>query len=97
MSADGASARYLLRLYITGSTPRSIRAVENLRRICERYMPERYDIEIIDIYADPEAARAGQVIAAPTLVRVQPEPLRRVIGDLADEDRVVLGLDLPAP
>ena len=96
MSAGDASARYLLRLYITGSTPRSTRAVENLRRICERHLADRYEIEIIDIYADPEAARAGQVIAAPTLVRVEPEPLRRIIGDLADEDRVVLGLDLPA-
>ena len=96
MNDDPPGSRYHLRLYITGSTPRSTRAVENLRRICERHIPQRYDIEIIDIYADPEAARAGQIIAAPTLVRVMPEPVRRVIGDLADEDRVLLGLELPA-
>lgn len=96
MNGATAGPHYVLRLYITGSTPRSTRAVENLRRICERHLAERYEIEIVDIYADPEAARAGQVIAAPTLVRVEPEPLRRIIGDLADEDRVLLGLELPA-
>jgi circadian clock protein KaiB len=95
VSQERAELHYVLRLYITGSTTRSTRAIENLRRICEHHLPGRYDIEIIDIYADPEAARDGQVIAAPTLVRIEPEPPRRIIGDLADEDRVVLGLELP--
>ena len=88
---------YVLKLYITGSTPRSTRAIENLRRICERHLSGRYRLEIVDIYAHPEAAREGQVIAAPTLVRLTPEPLRRIIGDLGDEDRVLLGLELPRP
>ena len=96
MTQGDQAPRYRLRLFITGQTPRSTRAVENLRRICEAHLPGRYDIEIVDIYADPEAARQSQVIAAPTLMRVTPEPVRRIIGDLSDEDRVLLGLELPA-
>lgn len=95
MTHDDGSPRYLLRLFITGQTPRSTRAVENLRRICEAHLADRYEIEIVDIYADPEGARAAQVVAAPTLMRVSPEPVRRIIGDLSDEDRVLLGLELP--
>jgi circadian clock protein KaiB len=86
--------RYVLRLYVTGSTPRSARAIENLHRICEERLFGRYDLEVIDIYQRPEAAREFQVIAVPTLVRLLPEPLRRVIGDLSDQDRVLHGLDL---
>jgi circadian clock protein KaiB len=83
-----------LRLYVTGSTPRSARAIENLRRVCEKHLFGRYDLEVIDIYQRPEAAREFQVIAVPTLVRLLPEPLRRVIGDLSDQDKVLHGLDL---
>lgn len=97
MSVPDVAPHYRLRLYITGSTPRSTRAVQNLRRICERHIRGRYEIEIVDIYGNPEAARQGQVIASPTLVRVEPEPLRRIIGDLADEDQVLLGLELSRP
>lgn len=97
--ADGpptgpAAVRYVLRLYVTGSTPRSVRAIENLRRICEEHLFGRYDLEVIDIYQRPEAAREFQVIAVPTLVRLLPEPLRRVIGDLSDRDKVLHGLDI---
>ena len=94
---DPAAPRYVLRLYVTGSTPRSARAVENMRRICEVHLAGRYDLEVIDIYQRPEAAREAQLIAAPTLVRLLPEPLRRVIGDLSDQDRVLHGLDLLPP
>lgn len=86
--------RYVLRLYVTGSTPRSARAVRNLRRICDEHLPGRCELEVIDIYERPEAAREVQVVAAPTLVRLLPEPLRRVIGDLSDEEKVLQGLDV---
>src|ERR687890_702226 len=95
-STDGPSAepRYVLRLYVTGSTSRSARAIENMRRICEEHLAGRYDLEVIDIYQRPEAAREFQLIAAPTLVRLLPEPLRKIIGDLSDRDKVLPGLDL---
>jgi circadian clock protein KaiB len=94
--ADGppAEPRYVLRLYVTGSTPRSARAIENMRRICEEHLAGRYDLEVIDIYQRPEAAREFQLIAAPTLVRLLPAPLRRIIGDLSNQDKVLQGLDL---
>ena len=92
--SDPAAPNYVLRLYITGSTPRSARAIENMRRICEEHLAGRYDLEVIDIYQRPEAAREFQLIAVPTLVRLLPEPLRRIIGDLSDRDKVLQGLDL---
>jgi circadian clock protein KaiB len=85
---------YKLRLFITGSTPRSTRAIENLRRICQENLQGRYNLEVVDVYQDPDATRELQVIATPTLVKVLPEPLRRIIGDLSDRDRVLAGLDL---
>lgn len=92
---DGAGAdRYKLRLFVTGSTPRSTRAIENLRRICDEELKGRYDLEVIDVYQDPEATREFQVVATPTLVKVLPEPLRRVIGDLSDRERVLAGLNV---
>ena len=92
--SDPAAPNYVLRLYITGSTPRSARDIENMRRICEEHLAGRYDLEVIDIYQRPEAAREFQLIAVPTLVRLLPEPLRRIIGDLSDRDKVLQGLDL---
>lgn len=86
--------RYVLRLYITGSTPRSARAIENMRRICEDYLQNRYDFEVVDLYQRPEAASEFQLVAAPTLVKLLPAPLRRIIGDLSNRDRVLQGLDL---
>ena len=90
---DDAS-RYKLRLFITGTTARSTRAIENMRRICEENLQGRYDLEVVDVYQNPEATRELQVVATPTLVKILPEPLRRIIGDLSDEERVLAGLDL---
>jgi len=86
---------YLLRLYVTGTTRRSTRAIANLRCVCEERLPGRYALEVIDIYQEPEAARDDQVVCAPTLVRLRPRPVRRIIGDLSDRVRVLRGLDLP--
>jgi circadian clock protein KaiB len=85
---------YVLRLYITGMTPRSTRAVENVRAICEENLQGRYELEIIDIYQQPTLAAGEQIIAAPTLIKKLPLPLRRVIGDMSKTERVLLGLDL---
>jgi circadian clock protein KaiB len=87
--------RYVLQLYVAGTNPRSLRAVENLRRICERHMPGEYDLTVIDIYQTPGAAEEGQVVAAPTVVKELPLPLRRIVGDLADEGHVMVALGLP--
>ena len=85
---------YVLRLYVTGMTPRSTRAVENVRAICEQHLQGRYDLEVIDIYQQPTLAKGEQIIAAPTLIKKLPLPLRRVIGDLSSTEKVLLGLDL---
>ena len=87
-------ARYILRLYVTGSSHRSLRAVYNLKKICEEYLPDDYDLEVIDIYKDPEAAREAQVIAAPTLVRRLPLPIRKFVGDLSNTQKILVGLDV---
>ena len=86
--------RYVLRLYVTGMTPRSARAVKNLQAICDRYLAGRYDLEVIDIYQQPVLVRGEQIIAAPTLIKKLPLPMRRIIGDMSNRDRVLLGLDL---
>lgn len=87
--------KHILRLYVTGSTSRSTRAIENLRRVLERELPERYDLEVVDVYEHPEAAAEHQILAAPTLIKLEPQPVRRIIGDLSDTERVLRGLDLP--
>ena len=86
--------RYLLRLYVTGMTARSARAVKNLQSICDEYLEGRYDLEVIDIYQQPALAQGEQIVAAPTLVKQRPLPIRRIIGDMSDRGRVLLGLDL---
>ena len=88
------SERYLLRLYITGMTSRSSRAVDNLRTICDEHLEGRYDLEVIDIYQQPALTKGEQIIAAPTLIKMLPLPMRRLIGDLSNRQRVLLGLDL---
>ncbi|APG05516.1 hypothetical protein BJI69_17480 [Luteibacter rhizovicinus DSM 16549] len=93
-SSPGDPRHYQLRLFITGSTPRSTRAIENLRKICEENLDGRYELEVIDVYERPETTRDLQIVATPTLVKVLPEPLRRIIGDLSDELKVLAGLDL---
>jgi circadian clock protein KaiB len=85
---------YVLRLFITGTTSRSSRAIANLRRVCEERLRGEYDLEVVDIYQHPAAAKEYQILAAPTLVKMLPLPLRRIIGDLANEERVLAGLDL---
>jgi circadian clock protein KaiB len=85
---------YMLRLYVSGSTVRSIRAIGNLRKLCATYLPGRHELEVIDIYQSPEATRTGQIVAAPTLVRLEPKPVRRVIGDLSDLQRVLFALNI---
>ena len=92
-SAD-AQERYVLRLYVTGMTPRSTRAFAAIKALCEEHLQGRYDLEVIDIYQHPQLAKDEQIIAVPTLVKKLPEPLRRLIGDLSDTERVLLGLDL---
>jgi len=91
---DQDEQQYVLRLYVTGMSPRSTQAIAAIKEICEHQLANRYDLEVIDIYQKPALARGEQIIATPTLVRVLPLPLRRLIGDLADQERVLLGLDI---
>lgn len=88
---------YFLKLYVAGMTARSERAIANATLVCETLLADRYHLDVIDIYQDPAAAQEHQVVAAPTLVRVWPTPLRRLIGDLSDRDRLLAGLDLSQP
>ena len=92
--SQAAVDRYVLRLFVSGMTPRSTRAVQNVRAICEEHLHGRYDLEVIDIYQQPTLARGEQIIAAPTLVKKSPAPLRYIIGDLSSTERVLRGLDL---
>lgn len=87
-------ARYVLRLYVTGTTPHARRAIVNIRKICEEHLQGRYDLEIVDISLSPTLAKSEQIIAAPTLVKKLPLPLRRFIGDMSQTEKIVLGLDL---
>ncbi len=87
-------ARYVLRLYVTGTTRNSERAIVNIRRICEEHLRGRYDLEIVDISQHPTLAEGEQIIAAPTLIKKLPLPLRRFIGDMSQTERILLGLDL---
>lgn len=92
--ANRANECYVLRLYIAGLTPRSTLAVERIRDICERYLADRYELTVIDLYLQPELARQAQVVVAPTLVKQCPSPVRLFIGDMADEQRILLGLNI---
>ncbi|HEV3057014.1 MAG TPA: circadian clock KaiB family protein [Vicinamibacterales bacterium] len=85
---------YFLRLYVTGMTPRSARAVHNVRAICDEYLDGQYDLEVIDIYQQPALTKGEQIVAAPTLIKKLPLPMRRIIGDMSNRERVLLGLDL---
>jgi circadian clock protein KaiB len=96
--AAAANESYVLRLYVTGMTPRSSEAFASIKAICEEHLKGRYDLEVIDIYQHPQLARDEQIVAVPTLVKSLPAPLRRFIGDLSDRERVLVGLDLrPKP
>ena len=87
-------AKYVLRLYISGSTSKSALAVENIKRVCEQHLKGRYDLEVIDIYHQAKLARDEQIVAVPTLIKRLPPPLRKLVGDMSDLKKVLFGLDL---
>ena len=91
---DASDERFRLRLYVAGQTPKSLTAFANLRRICETHLAGRYEIEVIDLLVNPKLAAGDQILAVPTLVRKCPEPIRKIIGDLSNEERVLVGLDV---
>ena len=90
----GDSERWDLRLYVAGQTPKSVRAIDNLRRICVEHLEGRYSIEVIDLLEQPQLGEGDQILALPTLVRRLPEPIKKIIGDLSNEERVLVGLDV---
>ena len=92
--SNARQATYVLRLYVSGSTLKSARAVKNIKRICEQHLKNRYDLEVIDIYQQPNLARDEQIVAVPTLIKRLPPPQRRLIGDLSNLKEVLFGLDL---
>ena len=87
-------AKYILRLYVTGMTPKSTRAIANVQKLCEEYLDGRYELKVIDIYQQPKLAKGEQIIATPTLIKKLPLPLRRLIGDMSDTERFLVGIDL---
>jgi circadian clock protein KaiB len=89
-----APAEWQLRLYVAGQTPKSVTALDNLRRLCESHLAGRYEIEVIDLLVNPTLAAGDQILAVPTLVRKFPEPIRKIIGDLSNEGKVLVGLDV---
>ncbi len=91
---DADKGKYVLRLYVAGTSRRSFNAIKNLKALLEEKLPGRYHLEIIDIYQQPIFAKSGQIVAAPTLIKELPPPLRKMIGDLSDTERVLMGLDL---
>ena len=88
------SAEWQLRLYVAGQTPNSVAALDNLKRLCESHLAGRYEIEVVDLLVNPKLAAGDQILAVPTLVRKFPEPIRKIIGDLSNEGRVLVGLDV---
>jgi circadian clock protein KaiB len=93
-TTKNSAAVYVLRLYVTGMTAKSKLAIQTIKKICEEHLKDRYDLEVIDIYRHPVLARGDQIIAAPTLIKKLPRPLRRFIGDMTDREKIILGLDL---
>lgn len=93
LAAEGKE-QFVLRLYIAGQTPKCVRAFTNLKHICEEHLANRYRIEIVDLLQNPQLARGDQILAVPTLVRQLPEPVKKIIGDLSNTERVLVGLDL---
>jgi circadian clock protein KaiB len=94
VAQNGAAELWELRLYTAGQTPKSVLAFNNLKRICEEHMPGRYQIEVVDLLQNPRLAKEDQIVAIPTLVRKLPQPLRKIIGDLSDTERTLVGLQL---
>ncbi len=93
-SEPGTAEFWDLRLYVAGQTPKSMAAVANLKRLCEEHLPGKYRIEVIDLVPNPQLARSDQILAIPTLVRRLPQPIRKIIGDLSNSERVLVGLDV---
>ena len=94
LAVEPNAAHYRLRLFVTGTTPRSARAIQNLRTICEENLQGRYDLDVVDIYQHPEHVKAEQIVVTPTLVKQFPLPVRKLIGDLSDRERVLAALDI---
>lgn len=94
INVEQANVRYVLKLYIVGTTPRATQAIVNIRKLCEEHLQGRYELEVTDITQQPSMASSEQIIAAPTLIKQLPLPLRRFIGDMSQTDRILLGLDL---
>ena len=93
-----SKGKYVLKLYVTGNTPKSIAAITNIRRICEQQLRNRYQLEVIDLYQQPRLAAGEQIVAAPTLIKKLPLPVRRLVGSLSDDENILIGLDLkPRP
>ena len=93
-TATSEPAEWNLRLYVAGQTPRSLSAFKNLKEICEEYLKGQYHIEVVDLMENPTLARGDQILAIPTLVRKLPQPIRKIIGDLSNTERVLVGLDI---
>ena len=94
VEAEPVEERWTLRLYVVGQTPKSLAAFSNLKKICEEHLAGRYRIEVIDLLVNPKLAKDDQILAVPTLIRKLPEPMKRIIGDLSDTERVLVGLDV---
>jgi len=94
MASEENGEKWILRLYVAGQTPKSLAAFANLKRICEEHLAGRYEIEVIDLLEHPQLARGDQIFAVPTLVRKLPPPLRKIIGDLSNTEKVLVGLDV---
>lgn len=91
---DGGGSTFNMTLYVAGQTPKSVAALSNLKKICETHLPGRYSIEVIDLMVNPARAQSDQIVAIPTLIRRLPEPLKRILGDLSNIERVLVGLEV---
>ncbi len=94
LARELANPRYSFRLFVSGATPRSATAIASVRRICEQYLPGKYDLEVVDVYQQPEQTREAQIVAVPTLIKALPFPSQRFVGDMSDAERIVVGLKL---
>lgn len=94
LKSGGGNGRYVLKLYVTGTTSRATQAITSIRSLCDEYLAGHYDLEVIDIYQQPDAAALEQIIAAPTLIKSEPAPARRVVGNLSDKDKILVSLNI---
>jgi circadian clock protein KaiB len=93
-TVDDASPHYTLRLYVTGASPRSVQAIASVKALCQRHLSDHYDLQVVDLYSDPNYAQSANVIASPTLVKMLPLPERRIVGNLDDSERFLTGLEI---